>query len=273
MSAAWAGAFFDLAYPTIAGAAMVMARTLGTVMITPAFNRLGLSGLLRSAVALVIALPVMPAMFAAMSQGAAPSGAMLAVLLIKEMTIGMVLGVIFGVPFWAAEAAGDLIDLQRGSTMAQLLDPLGSGESSVTSTLFAVTLIALFFASGGFLVMLDGIYRSYGLWPPLSLAPPLTSASAYAVLGLLDHVMQVGALMIAPIVIAVLVADILLAYLSRMAPSLHVFDLSLPVKNLLFAFLMVLYVAYLLPFMMSALGDLTKSFSRFEAQVQGIATD
>lgn len=55
--------------------------------------------------------------------------------------------------------------------------------------------------------------------------------------------------------VAILVADLLLAYLSRMAPSLHVFDLSMPVKNLLFAVLILLYVSFLIPNMVDSLVD------------------
>jgi len=73
------------------------------------------------------------------------------------------------------------------------------------------------------------------------------------VLGILDRVMQIGVLLIAPIVLALLIADLMLAYLSRMAPQFHVFDLSLAVKNLIFAILIVLYLTYLLQYMVAEL--------------------
>ena len=93
----------------------------------------------------------------------------------------------------------------------------------------------------------------------------MTKASAMALLGLLDQVMQIGVLMIAPLVIALLVADLMLAYLARMAPNLHVFDLSLPIKNLLFAFLMLVYVIFLIPFMLEHLDAANLYMERLEA--------
>ena len=68
--------------------------------------------------------------------------------------------------------------------------------------------------------------------------------------------MQIAVLLIAPVVLALLLADIMLAYLSRMSPQLHIFDMSLAIKNLLFSLLMVLYIAYLVPYMMAELKDL-----------------
>jgi type III secretion protein T len=264
--------FLDLAYPLLSAFGMAVARALGMIIITPAFNRLGLTGMIRSAVAVVVSIPIAPDIFVALAGEQPPSTLMLMALLIKEMVIGVVIGLIFGIPFWAAEVAGELIDLQRGSTMAQLLDPLSSGESSVTSTLLSITLITLFFMSGGFTLMLDGLYRSYQLWPVLAAAPTLGAGTVMEIVGVLDKVMQTGVLMIAPVVIAILTADLLLAYLARMAPQLHVFDLSLSVKNLLFSFLMVVYVSFMIPYMLSQLGAMRGAFDVVKATVQAGAT-
>lgn len=262
MNPEFADALFDLAYPMLSAFGLAVARSLGLVLITPAFNRLGLSGMLRSAVAVVISIPIAPTVFMALGDMPSPSALTYAGLLMKELVIGVVIGLVFGIPFWAAEVAGELIDLQRGSTMAQLLDPLSIGESSVMSTFLSVVLIALFFMSGCFTAMLEGFYHSYHLWPALAFVPMFSDSSALQILHLLDQMMYIGVMMVAPLVIALLVADLMLAYLSRMAPQLHVFDLSLPVKNLLFAVLLTAYAAFLLPFLFGLLGDLPGSFSR-----------
>lgn len=261
----------ELVYPLLVAAGIGMARAMGVILITPAFNRLGLTGLIRSAVAVTIALPMMPLVFATLtSMGPLPTSTLVAIL-IKELMIGVVIGVVFGIPFWAAEVAGELVDLQRGSTMGQLLDPMGSTESGVTSTLLVVMLVALFFASGGFMIMLDGFYGSYALWPVESFVPVLEASTAVMMLELLDQVMRIGLLMVVPLVIAILVADLMLAYLARMSPNLHVFSLSLAIKNLLFTFLMLLYIVFLVPQMLDELGTLGDGYRRLEALMRGEA--
>ncbi|KFF49372.1 type III secretion protein [Gammaproteobacteria bacterium MFB021] len=255
----------DFAYPLIAALAIGTARALGLVMMTPAFNRLGLTGMIRSAVAVTISLPLMAALFADFTALRDIASVALMGLVIKELVIGVAIGLVFGVPFWAAEVAGELIDLQRGSTMAQILDPMGASETGVTSTLLSIILLALFFLTGGFMLLLDGFYRSYALWPAIDFTPLMTRASAMAVLGLLDQVMRIGVLMISPLVIALLVADLMLAYVARMAPNLHAFDLSLPIKNLLFSFLMLLYVVFLIPLMVDQLDVLKLNLARLSA--------
>lgn len=252
-------AFVSSVYPYLIATAIASARVLGVVMITPAFTRLGITGLLRSSVATVIALPVIPIVLDTVL-ATQLSSTIIAALLIKEMLIGAVIGVAFGIPFWAAEAAGDLVDLQRGSTAAQLLDPLALAESNITATLLTVILLALFFMTGGFSLLVKGIYDSYGLWPATSLTPVLGVNSVVPLLRMLDRVMQISVLMVAPIVIGLLLADIALGFLSRMTPQFHVFDLSLAVKNLLFTFLMAIYTVFLVPIMLSEIGALSRTF-------------
>src|SRR5262245_47042694 len=115
--------FLALAYPVLVAAAIAAARALGVIMVTPAFTRLGVTGLIRSSVAIVVAIPVIPIVLDTVTTTQLSSG-MIAGLIMKEMLIGSIIGIAFGIPFWAAEAAGDLVDLQRGSTAAQLIDPL-----------------------------------------------------------------------------------------------------------------------------------------------------
>lgn len=67
--------------------------------------------------------------------------------------------------------------------------------------------------------------------------------------------MRVGVLMVSPLLISLLITDLILAYLSRMAPNLHIFDLSLPVKNLFFTILMVIYIGFLIPLMLDQLAE------------------
>lgn len=258
--AAVTAALTEFAYPVLVAASIAIARALGMIMLTPAFTRLGLTGMIRSSVAFAISLPMIFPIFQQLALSGQPTSFDLAGLLIKEMVVGALIGLAFGIPFWAAEVAGDLIDLQRGSTMSQLVDPSSAGESSVTATLLTISLLALFFMSGGFMLLLDGFYRSYELWPAASFSPVLDPAAFVGILRVLDRIMQIGVLIIAPLVIAILIVDIMMAFLSRMASQLHVFDLSLAVKNLMFSFLMVLYLSFMVPLLLDQIGAMRGTF-------------
>ncbi|BBP77095.1 MULTISPECIES: type III secretion system export apparatus subunit SctT [Pseudomonas] len=260
MEANLASAFVEVAYPVITSAALAVCRATGLVLITPAFNRLGLTGMIRGCVAVAISIPMFLPAFEALTSMGEHGSLFLVGLMLKELLIGLTIGLLFGIPFWAAEVAGELIDLQRGSTMAQLVDPLSVGEASVMATLLTVMMITLFFMSGGFILMVDGYYHSYQLWPVTAFTPLFASQALLAVLSILDQVMRIGVMMISPLVISLLVADMMLAFLSRMAPNLHIFDLALSVKNLVFSVLMVIYISFLIPLMLDQLAEFRGAF-------------
>lgn len=233
-------------YLTAAGFAV--ARVTGVIVIMPAFTRLGLNGILRGAVALALALPMVPALVPALA-GQRLSVLTIAVLLLKETTVGVIIGLVLGVPFWAAEAAGDVLDLQRGSRMANLIDPSAMTSEGITSTLFGLAMVALYYVVGGLELTLRTIYDSYGLWPAGRFVPSFNAAASQLFLGLLDNVITTGLLLGAPLVVCLLLADLLLALVARASPHLNVFALTLSVKNFVFALLLTLYCTFLIYYM------------------------
>ncbi len=81
-------ALFDVVYPVLAGTAIAMARALGMIVITPAFVRLGLTGLIRSGVAIAIALPLIPSFTATLAEGQGLSTLVVTGLILKEIILG-----------------------------------------------------------------------------------------------------------------------------------------------------------------------------------------
>lgn len=241
-----------------------LARMAGLISIMPAFTRIGLTGILRGATALALSIPVVPIILAAHA-GERLTVTTLAALLIKEVIVGLVIGLVLGVPIWAAEAAGDVLDLQRGSNAAGLLDPLSTTEESITGTLFGLVTVAIYFGSGGLPLTLRTVYDSYAIWPAASIFPTLTPAASQFFIRLLDNVVTMGLVLVAPIVIFLLLTDLLLGLVSRAAPHLNVFALVLSVKNLVFALLLVLYCAFLIKYMGADLGSLLGAGSVLES--------
>jgi type III secretion protein T len=229
-------------------ASLTLARMSGLVVIMPVFTRIGLTGILRAAVAMVLALPMVP-MVANAVAAAHLTAILTTALLFKETLIGLTIGLVLGVPIWAAEAAGSVLDVQRGSAAASLFNPSATTEEGVTGTLLELIMVALYFTSGGLPLTLRTVYESYGLWPASSVLPSLTVATGQFFLTLLDSIITMGLVLVAPIVIFMLLSDLLLGLASRAAPQLNVFALSLSVKNLVFSVLLVLYGAFMLDYM------------------------
>jgi type III secretion protein T len=247
----------------LVAAAFGLARITGLMFVTPVFTRFALTGLLRNAAGLALAAPVLP-MIAEAQRNEPLSAGIAAVLLGKEVAVGLIIGLVAGIPFWAAELAGSITDLQRGASLANFSDA-SSEQATITGTLLTFAMLALFLSAGGLRITLSVFYESYALWPVNRLMPVFGPDAGDRILTLLDNMVAMGLLLVAPLVIALLLSDLLLGLVSRAAPQLHIFDLSLNMKNLLFAFLIVLYSGFMLKYMEYDLRYVIEAKERLEA--------
>ena len=223
---------------------IALARPLALLSLSPVFTRAQIAGLVRGAVASAIAVPMIAHLAATLP--AAPSAVPLLLLTIKEAALGGALGLLLGAPFWALSVAGDVMDAQRGATQGRLNDPAGFEDVSVTGTLLIMTGITLFAITGGLQMLASLLYDSWAVWPPLDSLPELGSRTPQLLLGVLDQITREGLLLALPPVLAMLLADISLMVVTRIAPNLRIDDLALAVRNAVFVVFMPLYVTFLI---------------------------
>jgi len=138
----------------------------------------------------------------------------------------------------------------------QLINMEGNREALITKTCriltkdkaFEKVLIVLFISSGGFLVLLSGLFESYRVWPIQSFYPSLDAKFPLFFLQQTDRLMRLTVILASPVIIAVFVSELGLGLINRFAPQRNVFFLSMPIKSAIASFLLVLYLSFLLLF-------------------------
>ncbi|HEV2638270.1 MAG TPA: type III secretion system export apparatus subunit SctT [Actinocrinis sp.] len=246
---------FRTGFGYLALMALASARLSIIVLVLPVFNRTGVTGIRRVCVALVLSLPIAWHLLGGLDQVMATGVGPLTLLIVKESFIGLLLGFGFGIPFWAAAAAGDVLDLQRGSQMAYLIDPSQISEASISGTFLQLVMVALFYVGGGPHLLLTALYDSYGLWPPLAPMPSFAPDGAALLLAMLDRIMMLAFLLGAPLFIVLFMVEATMALVARMSPQLHIFDLSLPVKGIALFTVLPVYITFYIHHADTLLGD------------------
>ncbi|MDF5817031.1 SctT family type III secretion system export apparatus subunit PscT [Pseudomonas aeruginosa] len=170
----------------------------------------------------------------------------IALLIGKEVLLGLLIGFVATIPFWAMEATGFIIDNQRGAALASTLNPSLGSQTSPTGLLLTQTLITLFFSGGAFLALVGSLFRSYASWPVSSFFPQFGSQWVAFFYAQFSQMLMLCALFAAPLLIAMFLAEFGLALVSRFAPSLNVFILAMPIKSLVASLLLVLYLGILM---------------------------
>lgn len=238
-----------LDFAWIEATGLAAARTTAFVFIAPPFSYGAFPARIKAMVALGVAL--------ALSGTVAPgyvslgTGDFLLALTMQVVT-GAALGFLVLACFAAVQSAGGLIDVFGGFQLAQAFDPQMNVNGAQFTRLFQMIALALLFASNGYQLILAGLARSFTAIPvdgALDLARPIEL--------LVDTASQllVAALQIAgPLLLVLVLADIALGLVSRVAPALNAFALGFPLKIIL-TFLLAGSVILALPAVVAALTD------------------
>ncbi len=222
--------------------AMTQPRILALCLMLPIFNRQLLPGMLRYAVSAAIGLILVPALAPAYA-AAQPDTLTLVLLVAKEVFIGLVMGFLVAIPFWIFEAVGFVVDNQRGASLGATINPATGNDSSPLGILFNQAFMVFFLAGGGFMLMLGMLYDSYRLWDIWQWTPTLRTESIPLMLDQLSRFMRLVLLFAAPAVVAMFLAELGLALVSRFAPQLQVFFLAMPIKSALALLVLGLYMS------------------------------
>ncbi len=145
-----------------------------------------------------------------------------------QVLIGLAMGFVTYLLLAAVASAGSLIDVFGGFSLAQGFDPLAMHSNTVFGKFHQMLAVVLLFVSGGHLVVIGGLLRTFHFLP-LGTTPDWSGAPE--VLMRAFDLFFVTAVQIALPMIAVLfVADLGLALLTKIAPQLQAINVMFPVK-------------------------------------------
>lgn len=206
-------------------------RALGIMTIFPLFTLFNVSGIVRIGVALGLSAPVILVTLAQLKV-ANLGYADIAVLGTKEFCFGVLLGAGFGIPFWAAQAAGDMTDVYRGANQANIFDQVNALETTTLGSVLLALSLMLFVGAGGLYDLMSIFYRSFLFWPILDTSPKLEMDPLLVVVEIFVTLFKVGAVLASPYMIVAFAVELSFSYIGRSARQLPIND-TLPVfKNI-----------------------------------------
>ena len=165
---------------------------------------------------------------------------------LKETILGVLLGFFSNFIFYVTQGVGFLIDTQRGASVASLFDPISNSQTSPLGDLLMKFTILLAISSGAFITTIQLLYESYIDFPIFSIVPSCGSWITQFALNVYgDGIFNYIALFAGPIIFVLFLSEFGLGLVTRFAPQLNVFFLSMPIKSALAMFFFILYLAFL----------------------------
>jgi flagellar biosynthetic protein FliR len=160
-----------------------------------------------------------------------------------ELLAGAVLGYLAALVVAGARTAGELVAAQAGLSTSTLLDPETGEELGPLGRLYGWVAVMAFLGLGGPLILVRVLAESYQAVPAGELLISAETATrAFAQVG---KTLELALRAAAPVALALVVAGIMLGWLSRAASSLPFVALALPIRTVIGVVLLLLGLATL----------------------------
>lgn len=167
----------------------------------------------------------------------------LVLLIVREVLIGLLLGFIGYLMFMMIQTAGSFIDMQIGFSIANVIDPMSGVSAPLLGNFKYMIALLLFLGMNGHHYLLDAIVNSYN-WVPLNnsvLEKMMDGSLSDFLIRTFGQAFMLALQMSAPLVTALFLTDLGLAFLARTAPQYNVFVIGVPLKIIVgLALLMIL---------------------------------
>ncbi len=152
----------------------------------------------------------------------------LLVVVAHQILVGLLLGVIASFTFEAIRFAGEIIDLQMGFGMANIIDPSTQFRQTLFGEFNYLMAIMVFLVLNGHHFLLLNLIHTFEKVPLYQLG--FSSNLEFSIMDNFRSIFIIGLKLALPILAVLLLVDIISGLISRLIPQLNIFVISFPFK-------------------------------------------
>jgi flagellar biosynthetic protein FliR len=200
-------------------------RIIAWLSLVPPFSGRAVPVAAKVVLSLGLAFAVAPGL----ADGTLPTeGPALLMTALTQVLVGAALGFVTYLLFATVATAGSLIDLFGGFQIAQGFDPLAMNMNTVFGKFHQMLATMILFATGGHLLVLGGLLRTFDVLPLGEL--PDVDAGPHVLVTAFGMFFLTAVQIALPLVAVLFVADLGLALLTKVAPHLNAINVMFPAK-------------------------------------------
>ncbi|WP_422445797.1 flagellar biosynthetic protein FliR [Thermoanaerobacterium sp. DL9XJH110] len=204
---------------------LVLFRCMGFLMLTPVFGRREFPVQARIGLAALLSFIIYP-----LATEISYTGGLwdLAILAVKETTVGVAVGYITLLMFSALYVAGEIIDMQMGFGIVNVIDPQSSNQVPLMGNFYYIVTILVFLTVNGHHVLISAIIKSFEIVP---LGKAIFTGNLFsAIRSSFVDMFSIGVKVSFPVVSMIFLTDLALGIIARTVPQMNVFIVGLPLK-------------------------------------------
>jgi flagellar biosynthetic protein FliR len=203
---------------------IILVRPGVLIVATPVFGGAFTPAPVRIALTLALGVVLMPLV----PMPAPTSVAGLALIVAGEAAVGLALAMSIRALIAGAELAGHVAGFQVGIGYAAIVDPQSGARNNVLSALYGTLATIVFLGINAHHALLRALARSYDILPPGNWQA--NTGLAEAATRLLGIVFLLGVQLAMPVIIVLLMVEVALGLVSRVAPALNLMVIGFPLR-------------------------------------------
>jgi flagellar biosynthesis protein FliR len=241
---------------------LALTRVLAILVQIPVFGGAMIPNVMKLALGVILSLIVLPWQPVS-SQAAAMPIIVFIFAILQELIIGVLAGFAGTLTFGAFQVAGKLMDMSSGFGAGQIFNPAMGDSGSALDQLFTLVALLFFLITNGHHTFLLGLQKTFVVLP---LNSPLPELSATRLIQMTSSFILIGVQLSLPVMGALLLTDLTLGMLAKVAPQVNVFFLGLPVKVWVGVMGLMLVLSAVVPLM----GDMFHQLGNRMLQILGV---
>ncbi len=159
-----------------------------------------------------------------------------------ETITGLTFGFITNICFNSLKTAGSLIDQQLGLSMVNIYDPATNSQSTLVENILYWIGIIIFFSMNGHHKLIEGIQNSFNL---VAIGHPILDGNYSYIINVFTQCFIIGFKIAVPMILSLVIAELLIGFISKSVPQLNVMIIGMPLKLLIGIVFLIIALPFL----------------------------
>ncbi len=166
----------------------------------------------------------------------------LALAMLRESLVGMVMAFVVVVFFAALQYAGQILGVQIGFAMVNVIDPQSQTNVSVISQIYNIVAVLIFLAVDGPLILIRSITESFYAVAPGAVR--ISQTGIFEVAKAASSIFSLGLQIALPVVVTLLLVSLSMGILGRTVPQLNILVVGFPIKIMVGIFIITACIPF-----------------------------
>jgi len=209
-------------------AALIFARFSGLFVFSPVYGGSQIPVRVKALLAIFMTLIVFPFAKGFVAYSAAPL--MFGLLAVNEVIIGLLIGFMYALLLIIFQLSGQLFSFNMGFGIVNTFDPSSETQVSIAGQYLYLIALLVFLITNGHHTIIYALRESFKVLPHMHFSN--ASAVAYYNIAAVSQMFKVALIIAAPVLGTLLMVELSLGILTRVAPQMNIFMIGFSIKIL-----------------------------------------